>query len=68
MRRVIRIQYLDGTTEDLELASYNRIEKGTRSLWLGKDKRKDKYHLTIGGNLLPDLTKVDALKIIRIDE
>ena len=66
MKRSIRILNDDNTFQDLELASFNVIEKGRPSIWIGSDN-KNRFHLTIGGNLIKDLTKVKSLEILRED-
>lgn len=70
MKRTIRIHHNDGTPPiDLVLKSANVIRDsvGKPSLWLCRDSKSDQFHLTIGGGLIPDLSKVEKLEIVRED-
>ncbi len=64
MKRFIRIVNNDDTYNDLELASFNVIETGRPSIWIGSNN-KGQFHLTVAGNLIPDLTKVERFELIR---
>jgi len=65
-KRSIRINFQDGSFQDLELAKAASVK--TSQSMINIDKMKDgKWRLIYDENLIPDFTQVVNLEIIRED-